>query len=137
MEKKVIKLSQQYFVNMLIFLLILLSLIVSRSSFIAQEYKSIFMWVYNIVLILGGFMVIFKHETVDESAEKVLNRVNNIIWLVIRIGLLLLAVVVGAPMFKEKIDLSRDAISIIILSFLFLLTFLKYILFVYYDRKGL
>lgn len=137
MEKKVIKLSQQYFVNMLIFLLILLSLIVSRSSFIAQEYKSIFMWVYNIVLILGGFMVIFKHETVDESAEKVLNRVNNIIWLVIRIGLLVLAVVVGAPMFKEKIDLSRDAISVIILLFLFLLTFLKYILFVYYDRKGL
>lgn len=137
MEKKVIKLSQQYFVNMLIFLLILLSLIVSRSSFIAQEYKSIFMWVYNIVLILGGFMVIFKHETVDESAEKVLNRVNNIIWLVIRIGLLVLAVVVGAPMFKEKIDLSRDAISVIILLFLFLITFLKYILFVYYDRKGL
>ncbi|WP_017416364.1 hypothetical protein [Clostridium tunisiense] len=137
MEKKVIKLSQQYFVNMLIFLLILLSLIVSRSSFIAQEYKSIFMWVYNIVLTLGCFMVIFKHETVDESAEKVLNRVNNIIWLVIRIGLLVLAVVVGAPMFKEKIDLSRDAISVIILLFLFLLTFLKYILFVYYDRKGL
>jgi len=137
MEKKVMKLSQQYFVNMVIFLLILLSLIVSRASFIADEYKSIFMWMYNIVLILGGFMVIFKHETVDESAEKVLNRVNNTIWLVIRIGLLLLAVVVGAPMFKEKIDLSRDAISIIILSFLFLLTFLKYILFVYYDRKGL
>lgn len=82
-------------------------------------------------------MVIFKLETVDESAEKVLNRVNNIIWLVIRIGLLVLAVVVGAPMFKEKIDLSRDAISVIILLFLFLLTFLKYILFVYYDRKGL
>jgi hypothetical protein len=135
MGMKKLKLSKQYFLNMLIFLFILAAFIVSREGSIPQEYKKIFMWIYYIAMVICGFSGFSKNELVDELAEKVLSKVNHIIWIIIRIGLLILAVIVGAPKFKE-INLTRDTICLLILSFLFVVTFLKYILFIYYDRKG-
>jgi hypothetical protein len=136
MEVKKVKLSQQYFVNMLIFLFVLLAFVVSRVSSIPQGHQKIFSWIYYIAMLLFGVSGLLKQEAVDESAEKVLGKVNRIIWIVIRAGLLLLAVIVGAPGLKE-ITMTRDTICFMILLFLFIVTFLKYILFVYFDRKGL
>ncbi|ERI93661.1 hypothetical protein HMPREF1982_01424 [Clostridiales bacterium oral taxon 876 str. F0540] len=137
MRAKTVRLSHQYFINMMIFFLVGLVFTVTKANVIPQEYKSAFMWVYYAALALCGFTSIFKQEKVDESAEKALSKVYRIIWNVVLVGLLMLAVVVGAPGFQEKVKLTRDNISLIIFVFLFLITFLKYILFVYYDRKGL
>ncbi|MBL4934324.1 hypothetical protein JK636_00980 [Clostridium sp. YIM B02515] len=137
MRTKTVRLSHQYFINMMIFFLVALVFIVSKANIIPQEYKSIFMWIYYAALVLCGFTGVFRQEKVDESAEKALGKVYRIIWNVVLIGLLILAVVIGAPGFQERIKLTRDNICLIILIFLFFITFLRYTLFVYYDRRGL
>lgn len=131
-----IKLASQLFFKSLVVFLILVLYIVSRANFGFNQYHNIISKIYYSVLVLYGLTGFIKQEKVDELAEKILYKVNNIVLVVVNIGLFLLAILVAAPMYSN-VNVTRDVIGLLILILLFIITTLKASLFYYYNRKGL
>lgn len=137
MTKKKISLASQYSYNVILVFMILAIYTVSRESFGFKQYEPIISKFYYIGLIFFAIIgLIFRSEKTDESAERVLGKVNQICLNVAILGLILLMLLVGAPMYKE-VNLSRDVIGLFMLILLAIITSLKLILFHYFDRKGL
>lgn len=137
MEKKKINLVTQYGLKALLILGILILYVASRENFGFKQYEPIISKLYYIGLIFYGLIgLIRKDEKVDESAERILGKVNQICLNVAISGLVILMILVGAPMYKE-VNLSRDMIGLLMLILLFIITSLKPILFHHFDRKGL
>ncbi|CAK7019791.1 hypothetical protein ACF3M2_05285 [Tissierella carlieri] len=137
MEKKKINLVTQYGLKALLILGILTLYVASRENFGFKQYEPIISKLYYIGLIFYGLIgLIRKDEKVDESAERILGKVNQICLNVAISGLVILMILVGAPMYKE-VNLSRDMIGLLMLILLFIITSLKPILFHHFDRKGL
>lgn len=137
MEKKKINLVTQYTLKALLILGILTLYVASRENFGFKQYEPIISKLYYIGLIFYGLIgLIRKDEKVDESAERILGKVNQICLNVAISGLVILMILVGAPMYKE-VNLSRDMIGLLMLILLFIITSLKPILFHHFDRKGL
>lgn len=137
MEKKKINLVTQYGLKALLILEILTLYVASRENFGFKQYEPIISKLYYIGLIFYGLIgLIRKDEKVDESAERILGKVNQICLNVAISGLVILMILVGAPMYKE-VNLSRDMIGLLMLILLFIITSLKPILFHHFDRKGL
>lgn len=137
MEKKKINLVTQYALKSLIIFGILLLYITSRENFGYKQYEPIISKLYYIGLILYGVIgLVRKNEKTDESAERILGRVNQICLNVATVGIIILIILVGAPMYKG-INLPRDMIGLFMLILLFIITSLKPVLFYYFDRKGL
>jgi uncharacterized membrane protein YiaA len=136
-EKKKINLVTQYGLKALLILGILILYVASRENFGFKQYEPIISKLYYIGLIFYGLIgLIRKDEKVDESAERILGKVNQICLNVAISGLVILMILVGAPMYKE-VNLSRDMIGLLMLILLFIITSLKPILFHHFDRKGL
>ncbi|MCQ4925382.1 hypothetical protein NE686_19920 [Tissierella carlieri] len=136
MEKKKINLVTQYTLKSLLILGILILYVVSRENFGFKQYEPIISKFYYIGLIFYGLIgLIRKEEKIDESAERILGRVNQICLNVTITGLIILMILVGAPMYKE-VNLSRDMIGLFMLILLFIITSLKPVLFHHFDRKG-
>lgn len=137
MSKKKFSLASQYAYYAILVFMILTIYIASREDFGFKEYEPIISKLYYIGLILLTIIGLIKpKEKTDESAEKVLGKVNQICLNVAILGLILLMLLVGAPMYKE-VNLSRDIIGLFMLILLAIITSLKLILFHYFDRKGL
>lgn len=137
MSKKKFSLASQYAYYAILVFMILTIYIASREDFGFKEYEPIISKLYYIGLILFTIIGLIKpKEKTDESAEKVLGKVNQICLNVAILGLILLTLLVGAPMYKE-VNLSRDIIGLFMLILLAIITSLKLILFHYFDRKGL
>ncbi len=137
MKKKKISLVVQYSLQALIVFGILTVYIVSREDFGFKQYEPIISKFYYLGLVLYGFIgLIRQNEKTDESAEKILGKVNQICLNTATVGLIILMLIVGAPMYKE-VNLSRDTIGLFMLILLFIITSLKSVLFYYFDRKGL
>lgn len=137
MKKKKISLVVQYSLQALIVFGILTVYIVSREDFGFKQYEPIISKFYYLGLVLYGFIgLIRQNEKTDESAEIILGKVNQICLNTATVGLIILMLIVGAPMYKE-VNLSRDTIGLFMLILLFIITSLKSVLFYYFDRKGL
>ena len=137
MKKKKISLVVQYSLQALIVFGILTVYIVSREDFGFKQYEPIISKFYYLGLVLYGFIGLIRlNEKTDESAEKILGKVNQICLNTATVGLIILMLIVGAPMYKE-VNLSRDTIGLFMLILLFIITSLKSVLFYYFDRKGL
>lgn len=137
MKKKKISLVVQYSLQALIVFGILTVYIVSREDFGFKQYEPIISKFYYLGLVLyGSIGLIRQNEKTDESAEKILGKVNGICLNTATVGLIILMLIVGAPMYKE-VNLSRDTIGLFMLILLFIITSLKSVLFYYFDRKGL
>lgn len=137
MSKKKFSLASQYAYNAISVFMILAIYAVSRESFGFKKYESIISRFYYIGLILFAIIgLVRRKEKTDESAERVLGKVNQICLNISILGLIILTLLVGAPMYKE-VNLSRDIIGLFMLILLAIITSLKLILFHYFDRKGL
>ncbi|MBU5257569.1 hypothetical protein [Tissierella praeacuta] len=137
MSSKKINLSTQYVLKALIVFMILVLYIVSRENSAFKEYKPIISRIYNIGLLSYGIIgLIRKNEEIDESAEKILSKVNKICLNTSIAGLIFLSILLGAPMYRE-IVIPRDTIGLLMLIMLFIIVSLRAVLFYYYDRKGL
>lgn len=137
MSKKKISLASQYAYNVISVFMILAIYAVSRESFGFKQYEPIISKFYYIGLILFAIIgLIRQKEKTDESAEKILGKINQICLNLAILGLIILILLVGAPMYKE-VNLSRDMIGLFMLILLFIITSLKLALFHYFDRKGL
>ncbi|WP_313756746.1 hypothetical protein [Tissierella sp.] len=79
MSSKKINLSTQYVLKALIVFMILVLYIVNIEEFGFKEYKPIISRIYSIGL-LSYYIIglIRKNEEIDESAEKILSKVNKI-----------------------------------------------------------
>ncbi|HAE92747.1 MAG TPA: hypothetical protein DCG60_08930 [Tissierella sp.] len=137
MSSKKINLSTQYVLKALIVFMILILYIVNIEEFGFKEYKSIISRIYNIGL-LSYYIIglIRKNEEIDESAEKILSKVNKICLNMTLAGWIFLFLLLGEPIYNE-IVIPRDTIGLIMLIILFIIVSLRAILFYYYDRKGL
>ena len=137
MKKKKISLVVQYSLQALIVFGILTIYIVSREDFGFKQYEPVISKLYYFGLVLYVFIgLIRQNEKTDESAERILGKVNQICLNTATVGLIILMILVGAPMYKE-VNLSRDTIGLFMLILLFIITSLKSVLFYYFDRKGL
>lgn len=136
MEKKKLSLVTQYSLQALIIFGILAIYIASRENFGFKQYEPIISKLYYLGLMAYAVIgLLRKNEKTDESAERILGKVNHICVNITTIGLFVLIVLIASPMFKE-IELSRDTIGLFTLILLLIITGIKPILFHYYDRKG-
>ncbi|MSU01189.1 hypothetical protein [Tissierella pigra] len=136
MKKKKLSLVTQYSLQAVIIFGILALYIASRENFGFKQYEPIISKLYYLGLIAYAVIgLLRKNEKTDESAERILGKVNHICINITTIGLFILIILVASPMFKE-IEISRDTIGLFTLILLLIITGIKPILFQYYDRKG-
>lgn len=136
MENKKVNLANQYLFKAVIMLMVLIVFITSILSNIPNEIQKGITAVSYIIMLLCGISGFWKQEKVDESAEKALGKIHGIIYVFSIVVLTIIACIIGSPFFQNYM-ITRQHITIIILIFLSVITFLKTILFVYYNRKGI
>lgn len=126
-----IKLSIQYILKAVVFLIGTIALVCNSDTSRFYEYHETISFATFIFMFIFGTGCFLKREKADESAAKILAKVNNILVNTVSAILLVLAFMIGVA------DIIIGDMSIMLMAIVALMMGLKAILFIYYDRKGL
>lgn len=136
MREKKLNINTQLFLESVPWLFVFIIILIDNLNFFSTTIESFLGIISWIIIIITLRFKIKKKEKIDELANILLGKVNDIC-IKILIGLLVVfAIFMRLASFSYTI-LSLDTISNILILMIFGIMTLKSLLFSYYDRKGI
>ena len=136
MREKKLNINTQLFLESVPWLFVFIIILIDNLNFFSTTIESFLGIISWIIIIITLRFKVKKKEKIDELANILLGKVNDIC-IKILIGLLVVfAIFMRLASFSYTI-LSLDTISNILILMIFGIMTLKSLLFSYYDRKGI